>query len=84
MSKGSGKVDLKIKGRAGLEYSCDGKTVLIDSEMLNSSEFDMVVYTGSIKKWSSPVGDQALSDEEKKRIIEDLKAELKHLRIDWQ
>jgi len=76
--------NIKVTGRAGLEYTINGKTVLIDSEMLAGPRFDMVVYTDSVKQWCPPNDKQALSENEKKMIIDDIKVQLKNLKIDWQ
>lgn len=42
------KNNIRILGRVGLEFTYDGKKYFIDSELLNSDEFEIVVYKKGI------------------------------------
>lgn len=73
---------VKITGRTGLIYKENGKTLMVDSEML-VGEYDMVIYADSINKWEPPNDNHQFTDEEKERIKSNIASELKSLRIDW-
>jgi hypothetical protein len=75
---------VKIIGRAGLIYKEDGKSLLVDSEMLAGGEFDIVIFSESIKNWQPPNETEYLSDEDKTRIKTNITKELSNLRIDWK
>jgi hypothetical protein len=79
-----GKSKLKLTGRAGLIYKNDGRTMLIDSEMLGTGEYDMVIYERSMKAWQAPHDGEVVTEEEKQRIKEDIQTHMKKCRIDWQ
>lgn len=75
---------IKMHGRAGMTYSEGENSIEIDSEMLTGT-FDMVVYQGSVVRWSG--GSNALvSEEEKARVLGNVRQsmESKGLKVDWQ
>lgn len=74
---------IKITGRAGLIYKENGKTLMVDSEMLTDEEYDMVVYTDSMNKWEAPNHNLQLTDKEKELIKSNITADLKNIRIEW-
>ena len=74
---------VKIHGRAGIEYEENGKKMLIDSEMLTGPEFDLVIFTDSIRNWEAPHDNEHVSQSTRTRIIENIETSLKKLSIDW-
>lgn len=74
---------IKITGRAGLIYKENGKTLMVDSEMLAGKEYDMVIYMDSINKWEPPNNNLQLTEKEKERIKSNITSELKNIRIEW-
>jgi hypothetical protein len=79
------KFKIKIHGRAGLTYKEGKKSVSIDSEML-FSEYNMVIYTNSIKSWNPPFDNEMLTEENKKRIISNIKKDFEKtgIKVDWE
>lgn len=67
---------LKLTGRAGLIYEEEGKIMHVDSEMLVGPSFDIVIYESSIQFWDPPFEFETLNDEEKKRILKNIKSKL--------
>lgn len=78
------KTKLKLTGRAGMIYSDHGRVMKIDSEMLASGEYDMVIYTRSLQAWQPPHENDPISEEELTQIKENIEAHLKRCSIDWQ
>lgn len=77
------KYRVKFQGRAGLIYEENGRSMLIDSEMLAGPNFDIVIYTDTIKPWE-PLDDTGrINEEERARIRENIAKELSKYRIDW-
>lgn len=73
---------VRIHGTAGMTYQEGEKVLRIDSEML-VGEFDHAIYWSKVTHWNPPFHGEALSEAEKTRIQENIKKELKALRIDW-
>ncbi len=76
----SKKFKINFKGRAGLIYSEEKKTIKIDSELL----FDpagVTIYCDSISHWDDK---EAITAKEKQRIISNVKNEFKKngLKVD--
>lgn len=78
------KYRVKLQGRAGLIYQEDNKVMVIDSELLVGSTYDIVVYFDSIKTWQPPYENETLSDSDRARIKTNISTELDKLRIDWR
>lgn len=76
--------NLKLTGRAGMIYSDDGRVMKIDSEMLASGEFDMVVYERSMQAWQPPHEKDPVDDEDREKIKKNIERHLCRCRIDWQ
>jgi hypothetical protein len=74
---------VKLKGRTGLVYEENGKSMLVDSEMLAGPTFDIVIYTDSLKGWQPPHEHESLTEGDKARIKENISKALSNLRIDW-
>jgi hypothetical protein len=74
---------VKLKGRASLLYEEQGKTLSVDSELLGGANFDIVIYSDSIKNWDPPFETEVLSDADKQRIKANITEDLPRLRIDW-
>lgn len=72
------KKDFKVRitGRAGLIYQEGKKSMNVDSEMLSGPTFDIVIYKDSIKGWEPPFSSDPVDDNEKRRIIENIKSDL--------
>ncbi len=66
---------VKLKGRAGGLYIEGKKKMKINSEMLVGPT-DIVIYTDSINSWEPPFDKERFSDEDKSRIIENIKNDL--------
>lgn len=67
---------VKLRGRSEVEYIEGSKHVVIGAEML-SGEIDMVLYASSLLSWESPFQGENLTDEDKKRIMENVASDLK-------
>lgn len=78
------KYRVKLKGRAGLIYKENDKSMLIDSEMLTGQNFDIVIYYSSIKAWEIPHEKELVSEDDKAKIRENITSALNKLRIDWE
>ena len=63
------------KGRSGLLYKEGDKAITVDSELLSES-LGIAVFTDSIKSWDAPYSEEALSGEDRSRIIENIKKDL--------
>jgi hypothetical protein len=75
MAFGLKKYKVVAKGRSGLLYKEGEKTIAVDSEQLSES-LGIAIFTNSIKSWEAPFNDEALSNEDRTRIIENIKKEL--------
>ena len=75
MAFGLKKYKVVAKGRSGLLYKEGEKTITVDSELLSES-LGIAIFTDSIKSWDAPYSEEALSDEDRRRIIENIKKDL--------
>jgi hypothetical protein len=75
---------VKLQGRAGLIYEENGRSMLLDSEMLSGPDFDIVIYMDSIKLWEPLNDNERVNEEEIVRIRGNIVKELSKFRIDWQ
>jgi len=75
MAFGLKKYKVIVRGRSGLVYKEGEKTITVDSEQLSSS-LGTAVFTDSIKSWDAPNSDKPLSDEDRRRIIANIKKDL--------
>jgi hypothetical protein len=75
MAFGSKKYKVISKGRSGLLYKEGEKTITVDSELLSES-LGIAIFTNSIKSWDPPFNEEALSEEERSRIIDNIKKDL--------
>ncbi len=66
-----GDCGVTLLGRSGVRYREGSKTVFINGEML-TGEFDLVVYTNSIKVWEG--SQEPVSEESKQRILTNMQA----------
>ncbi len=62
---------VQVLGMTGLRYQQGQHWLHVNSESL-ASPHGLVVYTSSIKTWKEPQG-QPISDEEKSKIIENIR-----------
>jgi|GEM_PF-6263735 len=75
MAFGLKKYKVIAKGRSGLTYKEGDKTISVDSEQLSES-LGIAIFTDSIKSWDVPYNEQAISDEDRNCIIENIKKDL--------
>lgn len=78
------KYKVLLQGRAGLIYEESGRSILIDSEMLAGPDYDIVIYTNSIKPRDNLVDNGCKNEDEVARIRGNIAKELSKFRIDWQ
>ncbi|GAA5127471.1 hypothetical protein GCM10023212_32400 [Luteolibacter yonseiensis] len=77
------KYKVSIRGRAGIAYTESGLVVHIDSEMLHSPEFDMVVCLENHEAWGAE--GPAVPDADKMAVIKErVRHELRKLKVEWQ
>jgi hypothetical protein len=75
MAFGLKKYKVVAKGRSGLLYKEGDKTITVDSELLSES-LGIAIFTDGIKSWDAPYNEEALSDEDRCRIVENIKKDL--------
>ena len=63
------------KERSGLLYKEGDKAITVDSELLSES-LGIAIFTDSIKSWDATFNEEALSEEDRSRIIENIKKDL--------
>jgi hypothetical protein len=78
------KYRVKLMGRAGLIYEEDGRSMIIDSEMLAGPDFDIVIYLDSLDVMIDSNKKKLIAAEDKIRIKENIANELIKFRIDWK
>ena len=64
---------VEVLGRTGLKYTEDSRTLFVDSEVVMGPS-GMMVYKDSIQKWNEPDQDEAITDPDRDRIIENIKS----------
>jgi hypothetical protein len=62
---------VEVLGRTGLRYVESGRSMVIDSEAL-ATPGAMVLYRSSIKKWQAPHESDAVEDDDRSRIIQNI------------
>ncbi|MFA5375371.1 MAG: Imm74 family immunity protein [Dehalococcoidia bacterium] len=75
MAFGLKKYKVIFNGRSGLLYKESEKTLTVDSEMLSES-LGVAIFAESIKSWDAPYSEEPLSDEDRSRIIKNIKKDL--------
>ena len=75
MAFGLKKYKVIFNGRSGLLYKEGDKAITVDSELLSES-LGVAIFTDSIKSWDAPFNEEALSDEDRSRIVENIKKDL--------
>jgi len=68
-----GRIRIEVLGRTGIRYTEDGRSCLIDSEVLASETEAIAVWRNSIRSWEPPHDDDALSDNDRERILAHVK-----------
>ena len=63
---------VEVLGRTGLLYIEAGKSMRIDSEVL-AGPSGIVIYTDSIKHWAEPNHIEPFSDQDRQRIVQNVK-----------
>jgi len=64
---------VEVLGRTGLRYRESDKSMFIDSEVLLGPS-GMVVYKNSIRKWDPPHQEEAVSNESRERIVNNVRS----------
>jgi hypothetical protein len=62
---------VEVLGRTGLRYIEGDKTMLIDSEALATPN-TIALNAGSVKRWAPPREAEPVSDQDRKRIVENI------------
>jgi hypothetical protein len=75
MAFGLKKYKVIFNGRSGLLYKEGDKSITVDSELLSES-LGVAIFTNSIKSWNAPYSEEVLSDENRSRVIENIKKDL--------
>jgi hypothetical protein len=75
MAFGLKKYKVIAKGRSGLTYKEGDKTITVDSELLSES-LGIAIFIDSIKSWDAPYNEDPLSDEDRSRVIQNIKKDL--------
>jgi len=78
------KYRVKLHGRAGIIYEENGRSMVIDSEMLAGPSFDIIIYLDSMIAWEIPHQYELVNEEDKVRIRENITRELNKYRIEWK
>jgi hypothetical protein len=60
---------VEILGRSGIKYKDKEKKYFIDSEMLVNPEFDLVIFSGSVRYYKDTSLANPISDSEKEEIV---------------
>jgi hypothetical protein len=64
---------VEMLGRTGLRYVENAKAVRIDSEVLAGPN-GLAIYSSSITHWDPPHSAEAIDEETKRRIVENIRA----------
>jgi Immunity protein 74 len=62
---------VEVLGRTGMRYSEGDRTLFVDSEVL-AKPGAMALYRSSIKAWDAPHETDAITDDERSRIVENI------------
>jgi hypothetical protein len=60
---------VKILGRAGIKYIDRDKRYFVDSEMLVGNEFDLVIYSDSVRYYKDISKSHPIPEDQKKEIV---------------
>jgi hypothetical protein len=71
-------------GRSGLEYREGKKRMRINSEMLVSPDYDIVVESNSIDRWEPPHDLECITQEKKEEIRGNVEESLRGMRVRWE
>lgn len=62
---------IELLGRAGLRYRRGGRSMEIDSEILEGPQHFFVVYQASIARWNPPDDREPVDERERAEIVAD-------------
>jgi hypothetical protein len=62
---------VQVLGRTGMRYREEGRSVSLDSELMNEP-MAMLAYAGSIKKWDAPHEADQVNDSDRRRIVQNI------------
>lgn len=71
MVEGDNGVRVEVLGRTGIRYSERGRSCFVDSEVL-AIPTTIAVWESGIRQWDSPDDTDPLTDEDRKRILENI------------
>jgi len=60
---------VKILGRAGLKFTDKDQKYFVDSEMLVEGEFDLVIYSDSVRYYKDISKNYPIPEDQKKEIV---------------
>lgn len=82
MFKKSYKV--KLHGRSAIEYIEGDRHVVIGAEML-SGDVDMLLYSSDLLCWDPPFQEDMLTDEDRRRIMNNITSDLEKnkITVEW-
>ncbi len=63
---------VEVLGRTGIRYGEKDRSVFVDSEVLAPGK-GIAIFVSSIRRWDSPSGEEPISDEEKARIVKNIR-----------
>lgn len=66
-----------------MTYKENGRTLKIDSELLDGEKYDEIIYWSQVSQWEPPFDGEKLSEAEKTRIKGNIEKKLKGVRVDW-
>jgi hypothetical protein len=68
--EGDNGISIEFLGRGGIGYREGTHEMLVDSEnLVQGSRYDLVLYTGSVRRWKPPYADELISDAKRGQII---------------
>jgi|GEM_PF-1031347 len=71
--EGDNGISVEILGRGGICYREGTHQMLVDSEFLVlGSQYDIVLYTRSVRRWQPPYADELVSDAKHRQIIAEI------------
>ncbi len=62
---------VEVLGRTGMRYTEGGRSLFVDSEVL-AKPGAMALYSSSIKAWDAPHENEAITDDDRSRIIDNI------------
>jgi len=64
---------VEVTGRTRILYSENGRTILVDTEFL-AGPSSLVIFADSIKCWQPPLDGEIIKEEERRRVLANIRA----------